>query len=39
LWPWLDEAKRAQARRAMTLARERGPHRPMPPASETFGLR
>jgi hypothetical protein len=38
LWPWLDEAKRDQARRAIVSARETGPHRPMPPASEAFGL-
>jgi hypothetical protein len=38
LWPWLDEAKRDQARRAIALARQTGPHRPMPPASEIFGL-
>jgi hypothetical protein len=38
LWPWLDEAKRDQARRSIVSARNSGRHRPMPPPDETFGL-
>jgi hypothetical protein len=38
IWPWLDEAKRDQARRAIADARRSGPHRSMPPANEIFGL-
>jgi len=38
IWPWLDEAKRDQARLAMLAAREGGPHRPLPPPSMSFGL-
>jgi len=38
IWPWLDEAKRDQARAAIRAARAGGPHRPMPPPSECFGL-
>ena len=37
-WPWLDEAKRDQARRAIVCARGAGPHRPMPLANRIFGL-
>lgn len=38
IWPWLDDAKRDQARRAILAARAGGPHRPMPPASGCFEL-
>ena len=38
IWPWLDEAKRDQARIAIRAARAGGPHRPMPPPSACFGL-
>ena len=38
LWSSLDDAKREQARRAIRLARQAGPHRTAPPAHEVFGL-
>ncbi|HEV2249138.1 MAG TPA: hypothetical protein VGT60_01350 [Candidatus Limnocylindria bacterium] len=38
IWPWLDDAKRDQARRAMRAARAGGPHRPLPPPSAVFEL-
>jgi hypothetical protein len=38
IWPWLDEAKREQARSAIRAARAGGPHRPLPPPSACFGL-
>lgn len=38
IWPWLDEAKRQQARVAIVAAREGGPHRPLPLPSAAFGL-
>jgi hypothetical protein len=36
IWPWLDEAKRQQARLAIQAARAGGPHRPLPPPSVAF---
>ena len=39
IWPWLDEAKRSQARRAIHAARAGGPHRPMKPPNSLFELR
>ena len=38
IWPWLDDAKRQQARSAITAARRGGPHRPLPPPSSLFEL-
>jgi hypothetical protein len=38
LWPWLHDEKRSQALRAIVAARATGPHRPMRPPSEIFGL-
>ena len=37
IWPWLDDAKRDQARAAIRAARA-APHRPVPPVSEVFEL-
>jgi hypothetical protein len=37
IWPWLDSAKRDQARAAMRTCRE-GPHRPIGPPSACFEL-
>jgi len=38
IWPWLDDAKRHQARLAIHAARAGGPHRSMAPPSECFEL-
>lgn len=38
IWPWLDQAKRDQARFAIRAARAGGPHRPMPSPSALFEL-
>lgn len=38
IWPWLDDAKRDQARTAIRAARAGGPHRGMPPPSPCFEL-
>jgi hypothetical protein len=38
IWPWLDDAKRDQARAAIRAARAGGPHRPMPPPNPCFGI-